>query len=175
MSTWEECNKAIDPIIPPPRPTPGGGNLIQGTFTAEKGVQEIDLNYSGSGYPIGIMIAPADGLSAVEATWTARFASFQYSAWKADTSTEPDYQAGGTGNTYATARISRGPSNTLQLTGTALNEVASGATPSAAHNDMVKMPDATTLKIYVVDPDAAAPVYGLVPGNEYEYVIVYSE
>lgn len=160
-------------------PTGGGAsNLVQGTFTTHNsaGAQSISIPYTGSGYPIMVVVVVNGGAynSAISGWYNSmqRYAVGQYTMTKAVMTSAPTYGTSGTQNQGVTTAIYKNStsSSTSYTRTSAMNTNAyssSNASNSAAL--CVRMMSAKSMSVYVNTSS-----YGLLPNTEYAYYIVYS-
>ena len=163
----------------------GGGNIVTGTFTptsAEKGTaKSITIPYSGTGYPVALLIYPTAGAykSGTSIYTSAQFRAIVTTmAIKCDISTTPDYTNNATQNqayVISTYKGSSSDSTVYSVTSVAKNynfmyrysaEGASGTSVARFYNS------GTNLTVYIV-PDGGTE-YGFLAGQEYTYQIIYS-
>lgn len=160
------------------------GSIITGTFTgttAEKGsAKSITVPYSGSGYPVSILIYPTAGGYKSD---TDIYASTQYKAIvsfcgiKCDVSQTPEYVNNTIENqAYVHATFKNSSSDSTAYAGTVSKNattyyryVASG---NAAASAVRFYNSGTNLSVYIA-PDGGTE-YGFLAGTEYTYVIQYS-
>lgn len=159
----------------------GGGSsrVVSGTFTgtnAQKGTAvEIALPYTGSGYPVALMIFPSEGAYNSSGTLynlVQRYGIVYFAAMKSEMNTTPTY-TGNNSNNYATItaryKSSSSSATTQQSTNnnTASTYYTTNATSAAASVARIKSPTAMT--VFIADAS-----YGFVAGIEYTYVVYYS-
>ena len=182
MATWEECNKPIAPITPPPRPSGGDSNLVRGTFSFdEAGTHDISIPYTGNGYPVAVLIGRKDGAGDDwKNDFTKSFATLSAALWKEDFTTEPTYEAGSDANKYFLWIMQRSTQASLgtSVSGQPEFEFAVDE-PAPGGGSQVKLlyriRDAKTLSVYVCDTTQQGYVYGLAPNIEYQYYIIYAD
>ena len=81
-------------------PAGGVSNVVTGTFvvTAEEGsTQNVDIPYTGAGYPIAFLVYVSDGLHSPNTQWATvvkQYAIGVYCAVKGYMDIEPDYMGG---------------------------------------------------------------------------------
>ena len=156
----------------------GASNLVQGTFTTHNsaGAQSISIPYTGSGYPIMVVVVVNGGAynSAISGWYNSmqRYAVGQYTMTKAVMTSAPTYGTSGTQNQGVTTAIYKNStsSSTSYTRTSAMNTNAyssSNASNSAAL--CVRMMSAKSMSVYVNTSS-----YGLLPNTQYAYYIVYS-
>ena len=161
----------------------GGGSTRQviGTFTStssDKGKAiEVDVPYTGSGYPISILVFPSAGGRQGDA-WTRiqRYAALMYSAAKGaltGSDAVPDFTGSSAKNngicntvyknstTSATTYAWNGSTNFQFLVSTA---------PGETIGSILRMPSSKKIKLTIANTS-----YGFMDSIEYTYVITYSE
>lgn len=162
-------------------PTPIS-NTVTGTFnfdSSKKGTaQEITLNYSGAGYPIAVMIYPAEGGSNSSGTFYSkvqRYAVAKYFMAKSfltGSNATPTYTNSGNNNKSDgfVSYKSSSSNATSYSTSTTSTTIYSGddATSSVA-SQAVRFKTAKKMSIFVADTS-----YGFCDGIEYTYCIQYS-
>lgn len=156
----------------------GASNFVQGTFTTQSsaGVQNISVPYTGGGYPVSIMVYVAGGAynSAISAWYNSmqRYAVGQWTCHKSVQTSAPTYATSGTQNQGVTTAIYKNStsSSTSYTRTSAMNtNVFSSSYASNAALTCVRYHSGNVLSVYVNTSS-----YGLLPGIEYQYQIVYS-
>lgn len=156
----------------------GASNLVQGTFTAQSsaGVQSVSIPYTGTGYPIAAMVFVSGGAyNSGNSTWynsTQRYAVGQWTMSKSVISSTPTYTTSGTQNQGVTTAIYKNStsSSTSYTRTSAMNtNVFSSSNATNAAATCVRFKSRTSLSVYINTSS-----YGLLPGLEYQYIVVYS-
>lgn len=159
----------------------GASNFVTGEFTAtaEKGaVQEIDIPYSGAGYPIAGIVYVKGGAynSSDTSDWyssTQRHAVGVWAMVKCVVGSTPDYSLNGALNTASTiAMYKNSTSNAGAMgAGAARAEVIYTASndPTATASKCVVIKSRKKIKIMVANTS-----YGLLQGVTYSYLFCYS-
>ncbi len=156
----------------------GASNLVQGTFTTQSsaGVQNIGIPYTGSGYPIAIMVYVSGGAyNSANSTWynsTQRYAVGQWTCSKSVQASAPTYTTSGTQNQGVTTAIyknSTSSSTSYTRTSGMNTNVYSSSNATNAAVTCVRYKSGNILSVYINTSS-----YGLFPGIEYEYQIIYS-
>ena len=166
--------------------TGGGGgasNVVTGTFTTSStgaSTGTINLNYSGSGYPIAAFVFISTGLSDTNTSWyttTARYDVGWVAMVKAVTSTTPTYQTTGEANYGAISYLyksSTSSATSYSRTGSqTANTYTSSSTNAAAGSSMIRFKgNGKTLSYYV--GNRTSSTYGLARNTTFRYTVVYS-
>lgn len=156
----------------------GSGNIVSGSFTANSssGVQTVTLPYTGSGYPIAALVCLSDGLSsATNPTWAStvqRYTVGCWSAYKNAPSTAPTYATSGTQNaatTQCTYKNNTSGTASYLRGGDIGANTFSSSNAGASGNTCVRFKSKTTMSVFV-----AGTSYGLAPGFNYTYFVIYS-
>lgn len=173
MATWEECNKEIEPIIPPPRPVPSGdSSIVRGTINAtETESLDIEIPYSGSGYPIGIFIAVKDGHVSTASTMQPK-STLLFSGWKRSPDVRPDYDGSGDDDKFSFVLYHRSASSFLGTGSSNIILMKDEGTAGQYPHQVFRFRSDKVMSLYVGDN---AGSYGLMPGIDYEYFVIYSE
>ena len=159
----------------------GGGSsrVVSGTFKgtdAQKGTAvEISLPYSGSGYPIALLIFPSEGSYCPNGDFynlVKRYAIDVFSAVKTEIENAPSY-TGVNSNDHMTVQY-RSKGSATQATnytgGAGMNEeVFSSSAPSANTTRVAKIKAKDKLSVFIANTS-----YGFADGIEYTYVVYYS-
>lgn len=157
----------------------GASNLVTGTFkgTTTGAAMDVTLNYSGSGYPIAIVVFPTEG-SQPPTTGTfgniSRYAISQWTAVKFNANTTPTYPTGSTGDeNYCSVayRYKNSTSDATSYTGsTTTSRVFRNADASNSAAQCVKIKSAKVMSVFI----GATGNYGFPANIEYRYIICYS-
>ena len=161
----------------------GSSNVVQGSFTTGStggSVETLSLNYTGSGYPIVVLIYVKDGMYNSDSDWYTTIAQHDVGVAlmiKANTNTAPTYTSSGTNNygtisyvykssTSSATSYGRSGSNTINVYTTSSNSATAG-------NSMVRFKgNGKTLSYYI--GNRGSSTRGLARDTEYTYIVVYS-
>ena len=160
----------------------GGGSsrVVNGTFKgtdAQKGMAvEISLPYSGSGYPIALLIFPSEGSNCPNGDFynlVQRYAFDVFSAVKTEIENAPSY-TGVNSNDYMTVqyRLKGSATQATNYTGGASMTVTvfSSSDPSAyTTTNVAKIKAKDKLSVLIANTS-----YGFAANIEYTYIIYYS-
>lgn len=167
----------------------GGGvsNVVQGSFTTgstRNTTQNITLNYTGTGYPIAVMIFVAGGTynngTGGNTTWynsVNRYDVGFYSMSKSRTTTTPGWTTSGSDNQGVVAIIyknstSTSTSYTRTSTMTA-NVFTSSSTSAQSSTACVRFKgNAKTMSVYIGNKGSSS--IGFASETEYSYIVIYS-
>lgn len=154
------------------------GPVVSGTFTTGSStatVQSVTIPYTGTGYPIMVMVEVSPDMYDSSTTWSStiqRYAVGLISIVKPYDSA-PAYGTGtGTnnyGHIYVRYKNSTSSATSYTNTGSSTVTVYSSTNPSASSTACIKFSDATTMKVFI-----ASTSYGLMASTTYKYTIVYS-
>lgn len=156
----------------------GAANYVHGEFTANDtaGIQTVSIPYTGSGYPIMAYVVIKGGAYKTGTDWynlVQRYAVGMWCMSKSDMSTTPDGTSSSNAANRAVVAViyknGTSSANVYMRTSSMTTMAYSTANPSAAALNCVRIHTATELKVYVNTSS-----YGLAPGMDYEYFIVYS-
>lgn len=156
----------------------GASNFVTGTFTADSGTgaaHSVTIPYTGTGYPIAAMVFIAGGAYESGTTWynsMQRYAVGQWTFSKSVQSTTPTYATSGAQNQGVTTWVFKNSasSSTSYSRSSAMNtNVLSSSSATGAGATCCRFKNRTTLSYYT-----ASTSYGLLAGQEYRYVILYS-
>lgn len=158
----------------------GASNLVTGTFTGTTTGAAIDvtLNYSGSGYPVVVVIYPTEGpYNSTTGSFynlVQRYAIATYYSIKSETNSTPTYPS-----TYTTSKVNEGIylCRYKSSATSALGALASGATTynyrdTDAVSDVTKVlmiRSKTKMSVFI-----ASTSYGFAANIEYKYWVIYS-
>ena len=163
----------------------GASNFVQGTFTGTTtGSLDVPLAYTGSGFPIAVIIAPAEGVysqlgGSTYSGLIQRYAVQLYCAYKNNTSDTPQYN-GSTGGAMRNAANGslRYKSSTSSATsysnagfGTA-TYIYNNTAAAIGSANMFRFRSATLMAVYI--GESGAGNYHFAAGYEYKYHIIYS-
>lgn len=154
----------------------GSSNFLQGTFTTNStaGVQTVTISYTGSGYPIMVVVVVNGGAynSAISGWYNSaqRYAVGQYTMTKSVMTSAPTYGQSGTENYGVTTTTYKGTSSTSYArTGSTNTNFFSSSDATNSSHLVVRMRSSTSMSVYVNTSG-----YGLLPNTEYAYYFVYS-
>lgn len=160
----------------------GASNFVTGTFTgtdAQKGTAlSITLPYTGSGYPIAVVICPTEGAynssSGSFYNLVQRYAIAQYAMTKSRINTAPSYGTSGANNQGVVTLVYK--SSTSNVTsygraGTMSSNVYSSNSAMSTNTLTVRFTSNTNLSVFIASDNN----YGFAADIEYTYWIVYSE
>ena len=157
----------------------GASNIITGTFkgTTTGAAMDVDLAYTGNGYPLNVMIYPKEGAYDANSTiytLLQRYCTILYMAIKNYVSTAPDYNGTGTEDQYTT--INRYKNSTTNYTTygqnvSESNPIANGgnALASGSGKYVVAFKAKNKMSVFIANTS-----YGFPANIEFKYQIVYS-
>lgn len=173
---YSEEGKAYSPVTV--NVAGGASNIVTGSFTAQTGVNTIDLPYSGSGYPVMTIIAVDGGIENTANSGMPNNAIGLWFAAKRDMLSTPHYTGDrfDTGDWTCVLAVYRNNGSIATNASAGLTAVYSAAGPSYYYNSCVTLSNAKTLNYLCAadKPDSAATGY-LLTGKKYNYWIIYSE
>lgn len=159
----------------------GASNFVTGTFkgTTTGAAMDITLAYTGSGYPVAVIVYPSVGSNNPNGTFynlVQRYAIRDFFAAKADITTAPDYENTSTtdggknvgcvvsnykASASAATTYSRGGNNRILLYDK--NNATSGS------NTCVTLKSSTKMSVFI-----ASTSYGFAANIDYTYNVIYS-
>lgn len=154
----------------------GASNIVEGTFTtgSTAGYTNINIPYTGSGYPISCIVVVEGGAYHSGTGWytsAQRYAVGQWTMTKAVFSTAPTYTTSGAANQGVTTWVYKNTSSTSYSRSSAMStNVFSSSNSSSAGATCVRLKSGNVLSYYVNTSS-----YGLHPNITYRYIITYSE
>lgn len=163
----------------------GSSNIVTGEFTTPStaGVTSLTIPYSGSGYPVEVVICIKGGIfnntAGGDSTWynlKRRYAVGQWNMNKSEMNTTPTFRTSGSANYGAVQVLYKGStSSATSYTnfGSASANVYSSSTASTGTNTFMRFTSNTNLSYNVVDANAASTV-GLFIDTTYTYYVAYS-
>ena len=155
----------------------GASNIVTGTFkgTTTGKAMDITLSYSGSGYPIAVMVYPSDGSYKSGGTFYNLIQNRACNYWiatKSNMSTSPTY-SGGTTDKYSGYQYRKNStSSATSYNGTAFVDGSVANDTSAISNNsngLVRLRSKTKMSVYI-----ASTSYGFAANIEYTYHVIYS-
>lgn len=155
--------------------TGGASNIASGTFKgSSSGAMDVSVSYTGSGYPVAIIIAPAGGIRGSDYYSTIqRYTVGHWSAYKTFESVAATYSGTGQQSYYTVASVYKNSSSSATSTTRTSNvneTVSDGTTPTASDAiKVVKLKSKNTMSVYI-----ASSSYGFMPNIDYQYHIIYS-
>lgn len=159
----------------------GATNFVTGTFTASSSTgaaATVTIPYTGTGYPIAALVFIAEGAYKSGTTWynsKQRYAVGQWTYSKSEVTTSPTWATSGNGNRGVTTWVYKNStsSSTSYSRSSAMDTnvlTSSSTSATAAGATCVRFKgNGKTLTYFV-----ASTSYGLLAGQEYRYVVVYS-
>ena len=159
--------------------------LVQGTFTTGSsggGTGTVTLDYSGSGYPIALIIYPQGGISNTDNTsWATEVAMYDVgmvTMVKAFTTTTPSYATTGSQNygviNYIYKSSSSNATSYAYGGSKTANTYTSSSTNASTTAKMIRFKgNNKTLSYYI--GNRTSSTYGLARSTTFSYIIVYNE
>lgn len=158
-------------------PSGGTSNLAEGTFTGSTtgAVMDIDLGYTGNGYPIAVVIFPDEGMQGDTDYYNTvqRYAIGFWSMSKNYQGQTPTYTTSGSANLGVVStryKSSASSATSFSLSGSNGTNIYSSSAPSANVSTAARLRNNTTLRVFI-----ASTSYGFMAGITYRYIVVYSE
>ena len=158
--------------------------LVQGTFTTGSsggGTGTVTLDYSGSGYPIAILIYPQGGISNTDNTsWATEVAMYDVgmvTMVKAFTTTTPSYATTGSQNygviNYIYKSSSSNATSYAYAGSKTANTYTSSSTNASTIAKMIRFKgNNKTLSYYI--GNRTSSTYGLARNTKFAYIVIYS-
>lgn len=157
----------------------GLSNVVTGTFTGTTAgeVLSVTLNYSGSGYPVGIIVAPSEGTYNSSGTFYQTIqnsACAFYSAYKNYPAVTPTYaDNSNTANLFMVGTVyksSDSSSSTTTAGRTNAVSVLSASNPYGSSSTYIaRLHSATDMDVFIADS-----AYGFMANIPYTYYVIYS-
>lgn len=168
----------------------GGGatNVVQGAFTTgstRNTTQNITLNYSGSGYPIAVMVfvegGPYNNSSTGNTTWYNSLNRYDvgfYSMAKARGTTVPGWTTSGADNYGVVSIIYKNSTSTstnyTRTSTMTANVFTSTSTSAQASTSCVRFKgNSKAMSVYIGNKGSSS--IGFASDTEYAYIVIYSE
>ena len=154
----------------------GASNLVTGTFkgTTTGAAMDINIPYTGSGYPIIVVIEPTEGFrgNTTFASAIQRYANAIFIASKGNAILAPVYDSSETDDSAYTVNIYKNSTtNATSYTSSGGSNVAfyKDIAAAASANNIVKMRTNKKMSVYI-----ASNSYGFMANVEYTYRVIYS-
>ena len=155
----------------------GASNIVTGTFkgTTTGAAMDINLDYSGSGYPVAVVIYPKDGFQSGSSFYSTvqRYAMVYYMGIKR-TSETPTYASSGANNqmvAYGAYKNSSSTGSNIGGSSTQNTVIMKGVSPSDPTTPYATITFKTSKKLSVF---IASSSYGFAANIEYTYHVIYS-
>lgn len=153
----------------------GASNVVTGTFkgTTTGAAMDVTLNYSGSGYPVALLIYP-DGGRTGNSTYNSaiqRYANCNHLAVKSNTGTACSYRADASTDSYdVVTRYKNSTSSSTSYTQTSSTyTVSSGGAATSTNVGIATFKSKITMSVYI-----ASSSYGFMANIDYKYWVMYS-
>lgn len=152
----------------------GASNVVIGTFvgTTEGAAMDVDIPYTGNGYPVSVMIYPSASAESVFDSTIRQYAIAFYNSVKNGLSQTPAYSGGTDDKAKVLYRSKSSSSNASAMSDSSgitapiyNNIAATGAT-----SNVVKINSATKLSVYIIGTTGK----GFLANTEYTYIVVYN-
>lgn len=158
----------------------GASNVVTGTFkgTTTGAAMDVDLNYSGTGYPIAVLIFPEEGTANPNGNYyptLLRGAVMLYSVIKNVSTTAPTY-TGGTNDdtTYAYRnKSSTSSASTTGAGGGVSTKLYNDAAATSGLSSLVKIRSNKKLSVYIISSSGSS-TGGFMANIDYRYIVYYS-
>jgi len=154
----------------------GASNIVTGTFkgTTKGAAMDVTLNYSGSGYPIAIMIYPSEGSynsSGAFYSLIQRYACEQYLAVKNKFDTTPSWEGWSNSDKMFIIQSYKGSASNAQNFSQRMTTTAVVLKNTAASESVqiVQIKSKTSMSVFIANTS-----YGFADNIEYTYWVMYS-
>lgn len=161
----------------------GASNMVQGTFTTgstRNTTQTVTLGYTGSGYPVALVVYVKDGMfnSHGDTVWYNSKNQYDVGAYymtKSQADVAPSYRTGmGDSNGVAVAIHKNSTTSNVSYTSVqSVNAYAYGAQKPSSGHGCCAIHSSIEFEVYV--GNLASNKIGFAPDTEYSYIVVYSE
>lgn len=149
---------------------PKDPNVYEGEFTATKtGILAIDTGYEGNSYPKAIMIYDADGIIKDDAPLAYTISAFMAIKSNGDT---PTYSGDTAENQWRHQTLYTNGSRVYSSSSSSASYICTQTDPTMGATTSVKMPDASTLKVYMTESTGTSATRFRV-GIRYKYKVFY--
>ena len=150
----------------------GASNVATGTFkgTTTGATFDVTLSYSGSGYPIAVLIYAEEGPYNSSGTFYSTLQRYAMAMWvsvKNDPGTAPSYSGDQATNRYW-YKSSSSTASTLGQSGSTTNS-AIYRTDTVSSTNPVHIASSTKLRVFI-----ASNSYGFMANTNYKYWVLYS-
>lgn len=155
----------------------GASNIVTGTFTGTTtgAAMDVTLNYSGSGYPVFVVVFPTGGIIGNSSfnSLVQQYALGIYSVTKRDMTTAPKYLIASPNDDASVYFLyknsaSSATSYLANYNNNTSNPYANSQATSSV-NTRLRIRSATQLSVYI-----ASTSYGFAANVEYTYYVIYS-
>lgn len=155
----------------------GASNVVTGTFkgTTAGAAMDIDLPYTGNGYPVVVLIYPKAGPTTGDFnSLVQQYAIQQVSIVKSDMGSTPTYPVSGSGGQNGALIITRNKDKSTSATsytqsGNSNNRPYANTNASSSQFLSVRIKSATKMSVFI-----ASTSYGFAANIEYTYHVIYS-
>lgn len=156
----------------------GASNFVHGTFTTPStvGVYEVDIPYSGTGYPIAAVFVIKGGAYTPDTEWYTRVRRYNVGFWamvKASINTAPDYSANANNNMASVSYVYKNSTSSATTYagggGASPLTYTSSIAPTDSGILLLKFKSNTKFAVRAAENSFCFPC-----GFEYEYFITYS-
>lgn len=155
----------------------GASNIVTGTFkgTTTGAAMDVTLNYSGSGYPVAVLIYPDEGAYNSSGSFYSlvkRYVFQNYVIVKNNLSSVPDY-TNNTSNNQACYLVTYKNSTSSATTYTSAQSAGvryyNNISATGARDAAIKLKSSTKMSVYI-----AGSSYGFAANIDYKYWVLYS-
>ena len=158
----------------------GASNVVTGTFkgTTTGAAMDVNLNYSGTGYPIAVMIYPEEGTANPNGDYyptLLRGAIMFYSVIKNVSTTAPTYTGGTNDDTTYTYRNKSSTTNasTTGAGGGVSTKLYNDTAAASGLSGLVKIRSNKKLSVYILSSSGSSNG-GFMANIDYRYIVYYS-
>lgn len=152
----------------------GASNVVTGTFkgTTTGAAMDVTLNYSGSGYPIAVMIYPEEGVAKSNGSYyptVQRYAYDFYVIIKNDAASTPTYNGGTNDSVTGIVRLKNSSSDATSFSNTVVSNSYDDVSANSNANDAVKVRSNKKMSVMI-----AGTRHGFMANIDYRYIVYYS-
>lgn len=155
----------------------GASNVVTGTFkgTTTDTAMDITLNYTGSGYPIAVLIYPSEGTYNSSGSFYNLIQRYAYNTFllvKSKINTAPTYaDTSSTNQALALGRYKSSTSSATSYTnvGNSNTTAYNDANATSVNYSVVRIRSKTKMSVFI-----AGTSYGFAANIEYKYWVMYS-
>lgn len=152
----------------------GASNVVTGTFkgTTTGAAMDVDLAYTGNGYPIAVLIFPEEGVAKSNGSYyptLQRYAYAYYVIIKNDATSTPTYNGGTNDSVTGMARMKNSSSNATAFSNSSVSNSYDDVSASANANNAVKVRSSKKMSVMI-----AGTGHGFMANIDYRYIVYYS-